>query len=129
MTSPSQEHPAPLSESISREYLLHHRVCPRSLTADGSLVVAVAPDALLPEALDDLSIAYGSPVIPAPASADEVERLIERLSTSAERTVELERTGTADDLDDPLTADVRDLATQPPVVRVALQPELNFRVS
>ncbi len=107
----------PLSENISREYLLHHRVCPRSLTDDGTLIVAVAPDALLPEALDDLSIAYGSSVIPESASADEVERLIERLSTETERTVELERAGTDDAWDDPLTADVRDLATQPPVVR------------
>jgi general secretion pathway protein E len=107
----------PLADSISREYLLHHRVCPRSLTADGSLVVAVAPDALLPEALDDLSIAYGSAVVPESTSADDVERLIERLSTEAERTVELERAGIDDSLDDPLTADVRDLATQPPVVR------------
>jgi general secretion pathway protein E len=80
-------------------------------------VVAVRPDALLPEALDDLSIAYGSSVVPEPASADEVERLIERLSTEAERTVELERAGLDESPDDPLTADVRDLATQPPVVR------------
>jgi general secretion pathway protein E len=117
MKSTNATHPAPISDSISREYLLHHRVCPRSLTGDGSLVVAVAPDALLPEALDDLSIAYDLTVVPEPASADEVERLIERLSTEAERTFELERAGTDGLLDDPLTADVRDLATQPPVVR------------
>ena len=117
MTSPSREHRAPLCESVSREYLLHHRVCPRSLTEDGSLVVAVAPDALLPEALDDLSIASGSAIVSEPTSAGEVERLIELRSTEAERTVELERAGMSDDLDDPLTADVRDLATQPPVVR------------
>jgi len=71
----------------------------------------------LPEALDDLSIAYCSTVIAESASADEVERLIERLATEAERTVELERAGADDAWDDPLTADVRDLATQPPVVR------------
>ncbi|HEY9514907.1 MAG TPA: GspE/PulE family protein [Gemmatimonadaceae bacterium] len=103
--------------SVSREYLFHHRVCPTAWGDNGSLIVAVAPDALVPEALDDLAIAYGSAVIPEPASADEVERLIERLSTEAERTVELERAGIDDVLDDPLTADVRDLATQPPVVR------------
>lgn len=117
MRSANTLRPAPVSESISREYLIHHRVCPRSLADDGSLVVAVAPDALLPEALDDLSIAYGSAVIPEPATADEVERLIERLSTEVERTVELQRADVEEGSDDPLTTDVRDLATQPPVVR------------
>src|SRR5690348_7625019 len=48
----------PLAAGVSREYLLHHRVCPRILAADGSLVVATAPDAILPTALDDLAIAY-----------------------------------------------------------------------
>jgi general secretion pathway protein E len=117
MTGIRVEHPVPLATGVSREYLLHHRVYPRAFDDHGSLVVAVAPDALLPEALDDLSIAYGSSVIPESASADEVERLIERLSTEAERTIELARAGTDDAWDDPLTADVRDLATQPPVVR------------
>jgi general secretion pathway protein E len=106
-----------LASGVSREYLLHHRVCPHSLADDGALVVAVAPDALLPEALDDLSIAYDSPVVPESAPAEEVERLIERLSTRTERTLELERAGSDDELDDSLTADARDLATQPPVVR------------
>ena len=106
-----------LAASVSREYLVHHRVCPRSLLADGTLVVSVAPDALLPEALDELSIAYGCRVVQEVATGDEVEQLIERLSTRAERTVELERAGIEGMDDDSLTADVRDLATQPPVVR------------
>lgn len=107
-----------LAASVSREYLVHHRVCPRSLLADGTLVVSVAPDALIPEAMDDLAIAYGCRVVQEVATGDEVEQLIERLSTRAERTVELERAGTGGmGDDDSLTADVRDLATQPPVVR------------
>ncbi len=106
-----------LATGISREYLLHHHVCPRSRRDGGTVVVAVAPDALLPEALDDLSIAYGAAVIPEPESTEEVERLIALLPTSIETTVELERANTDDALDDPLTADARDLATQPPVVR------------
>lgn len=106
-----------LPSSISREYLLHHQVCPCSRRDDGTVFVAVAPDALLPEALDDLSIAYGSLVIAEPATADEVQHRVERLFAEVERKVELERATTDDTLDDSLTADARDLATQPPVVR------------
>jgi general secretion pathway protein E len=104
---------------VSREYLLYHAVCPRALSEDGTLVVATAPGALLPDALDDLGIAYGCKVVSEPAPTDDVERLIERLTTEADRLVELARDdfgGTAD-CDETLTADVRDLATQPPVVR------------
>jgi general secretion pathway protein E len=106
-----------LVNGISREYLLHHRVCPRPRRDGDTVVVAVAPDALLPEALDDLSIAYGAAVIPEPELAEEVERLIALLPISGEGEVELERANTDDGWDDSLTADVRDLATQPPVVR------------
>ena len=105
----------PLAESLSREYLLHHRVCPRLLRADGALVAAVAPDALVPEATDDLAIAYQLPIVPEDARRDAVEWLIERLTTQADREMELARAKGADT--DALTADVRDLAAQPPVVR------------
>ena len=33
-----------LASGVSREYLLYHRVCPQLITAEGSLVVATAPD-------------------------------------------------------------------------------------
>jgi len=46
MTGIRVEHPVPLATGVSREYLLHHRVCPRAFDDHGSLVVAVAPDAL-----------------------------------------------------------------------------------
>jgi general secretion pathway protein E len=109
-----------LAEGVSREYLVHHRVCPLAMGTDGVLHVATAPDAHLPEALDDLAVAYRCAVRAEPAPADEVERLIARLATQAEAVVELTRVdgGLEGALAaDEFTADVRDLATQPPVVR------------
>jgi pilus retraction protein PilT len=106
-----------LADGLSREYLLHHRVCPSRVAEDGSLVVAVAPDALL-DALDDIGYAYRCQVAAQQVTADEVHRLIERLTTRAERLIELQRVDGADgDGDDGLTTDVRDLANEPPVVR------------
>src|SRR5580704_3515136 len=52
---------------VSREYLLHHGVCPTRWTAAGTLVIAARPDAFR-EALDDLALAYGSPVVAEEAS-------------------------------------------------------------
>ena len=47
-------------------------------------------------------------------STEELERLIERITTRSERGIQLERDANADD---ETTTDVRDLANQPPVVR------------
>ncbi len=109
--SPSQ---LVLADGLSREYLLHHRVCPQAITDDGTLVVAATADAIL-DALDDIAFAYRRPVATATVTAADVEQLIERLTTRAERTVEL-ACGAVDG-DDELSADVRDLANQPPVIR------------
>lgn len=106
-----------LADGVSREYLLHHRVCPARLDADGHLVIIASADALLDDALDDLGFVYGRPVIVEVASADEVERLIERITTAADRALELERVGIENSGADDLTTDVRDLANQPPVIR------------
>jgi len=105
--------PMTLADSISREYLVHHRICPKAFDADGALVVAVAPNAHL-HALDDVAFAYRRRVVAEPTADDEIERLIERLTNRAERSIELAR---ADGELDDLTADVRDLANQVPVVR------------
>ncbi|HEU0012454.1 MAG TPA: GspE/PulE family protein [Longimicrobium sp.] len=100
-----------LAGGISREFLLHHRVCPREI-GDGAVVVAAAEGALL-EALDDIAWAYGRPVRVEAAPAAEVEQMIERLSTRADRLIELAQVHGDDDL----ATDVRDLANQPPVIR------------
>lgn len=103
-----------LAPGVSREYLLQHRVCPRGLAADGRLIVAAATDTPT-EALDDLALAYGAPVVTESIPAEELERLIERLAAREDASIEV----TDEDgiTEDDLTADARDLANQPPVVR------------
>jgi general secretion pathway protein E len=103
-----------LADGLTREFLVHHGCCPARRAPDGSIVVAVAPNAAR-EALDDISLAYQRAVVAEDATQAEVERLIERLSTVFDRSIELARGGRTDE-DDTLT-DVRDLASQPPVVR------------
>ncbi|MGH7646490.1 MAG: GspE/PulE family protein [Gemmatimonadaceae bacterium] len=100
-----------LANGVSREYLLYHRVCPRIIGADGTLVVATAPDAMLPDALDDLAVAYRRLVVAEEMPRHEVERLIARLTSGGEPTLTLAH---ADD-DDVLVADVRDVANSAPV--------------
>lgn len=112
MQAPSPQ-PITLADSISREYLVHHRVCPRAYAADGAVIVAVSPTALL-DAIDDIALAYRCEVTTELTPEEEVERLIERLTNRTERSIELARVD--GELDD-LTADVRDLANQVPVVR------------
>ena len=106
-----------LPDGLTRDYLLHHRICPVGTTPDGTLRVAVAPDALLDDALDDLRFVYGRDLVVEPESLADVERAIERITTRAGRDLELARAEGGDFADDERTADVRDLATQPPVVR------------
>lgn len=106
--------PLSLGDGLSREYLIHHRVCPLRITEEGLVLVAAAPDALLEDALDDIAFSYRRPAVAEEHPAEEVERLIERLTTVTERLIELER---IDGHGDDLAADVRDLANQPPVVR------------
>ena len=111
MSVPRTDDAVALANGVSRDYLLHHRVCPRIITPDGTLVVATAPDALLPGALDDLSIAYRRRVTAEETPRHEVERLIARLTSGIETAVTLSHA--ADD--DALVADVRDVANSAPV--------------
>jgi len=110
-----------LADGLSREFLLHHRLCPKDRREDGAIVVAVSADAAR-DALDDIAFVYRAPVVTEEVKSEEVDRLIERLTTNSERSIELARAsasdgGLVDDLTDSGTADVRDLANQPPVVR------------
>ena len=102
----------PLAEGITREFLLHHRLCPLEVAPDGTLRVAAAEGALL-EGVDDLAYAYRRTIAVEPAPGPDVERMIERLSTRADRLIELAQVHGDDDL----ATDVRDLANQPPVIR------------
>jgi len=102
-----------LAPGLTRDFLLHHRLCPKAIDDRGRLVIATAPNALL-GAVDDLAFAYRLPAATEATSDDAIERLVERLTTRAERSIELARAA-ADD--DSLSTDVRDLANQPPVIR------------
>jgi general secretion pathway protein E len=105
--------PLPLADRVSIDFLIHHRICPLALRPDGTLEVAVAPEALL-GGLDDLSIAYDRPISTRRVTEQEVEVLIEHLNGSDDESVELTQEGTEDDS---FVSDIRDLANQPPVVR------------
>jgi len=105
--------PLALASGLTRDYLLHHRLCPRAVNADGVLIVAATADALQGGAAD-IAYAYRLPVAYEVVDRQELERLVERLTTRAERSVELARVDTNSD---DLATDVRDLANQPPVIR------------
>jgi type II secretory ATPase GspE/PulE/Tfp pilus assembly ATPase PilB-like protein len=102
-----------LAEEFSREFLLHHGVCPESFTQDGSVIVSVASSPR-PEAIADIAEVYNRPVATRVISQHELEQLIERLTTRSDRAIELAR---VESVEDDATADVRGLANQPPVVR------------
>ncbi len=101
----------PIPDRVSREFLVHHQICPAGLLPDGKLVVAITSQSLL-DGLDDLSIAYERPVVPEVTSPEDLDVRIARLAAD-EEPVELEQALH----DESFTSDVRDLANQPPVVR------------
>jgi hypothetical protein len=70
---------------VSREYSLHHRVCPDKLDGDGVLAVAVGPGAFL-EAIPELSDVYGRRIVVRDTSDDDLERMIERITVHVIRT-------------------------------------------
>jgi len=113
VSTPQTQSPIELAGGLSREFLLHHGCCPVERTSQGIVLVAVGPDAAR-EALDDIALAYQCAVQPSEVSTDELELLIERITTRSEREIELERDA---GVEDETTTDVRDLANQPPVVR------------
>jgi general secretion pathway protein E len=77
------------------------------------LRVAAAPDARIEDALDDLVFLYGCEIEIDETPFEELERLIERQVVGLAHDVELQRP----DGEEHVQADVRDLATQPPVIR------------
>jgi len=91
-----------------------HRVCPKACADDGSLVLGAAPCVLRARAVDELAIAYDPDIRVEEMTEAEIDLLIERLTTGSERHIELQG---ARDVDESLISDVRDLATQPPVIR------------
>jgi general secretion pathway protein E len=113
---PTPNGPAKLSlaSGISGDFLRYHRLCPLAEAPDGTLIVA-ATEGAMDSGIDDLSIAYGRSVVTTHVSAEELERLIAGLTIDSDRAIELAAPATGEQ--DDVTADVRDLANQPPVVR------------
>lgn len=109
----STTQPLTLAAGLTREFLLHHRVCPKEIAGDGAIVVAMTADALM-GGVEDLAFAYRRSPALETVAREELERLVERLTTRSERTIELAR---ADTSTDELATDVRDMANQPPVIR------------
>jgi type II secretory ATPase GspE/PulE/Tfp pilus assembly ATPase PilB-like protein len=107
-----------LPAELSRDFLAHHGLCPKSVADDGSLVVASTEGSLL-DGADDIAFAYRRPFTIEEVPRFELEALIERLVTRSDRSVELARVDAGSDHaeGDTLAADVRDLANQPPVIR------------
>ena len=81
------EQPLELPDGITRDYLVHHRVCPIGRDPSGRLRLAASADAALDDALEDLGFLYGLPVIPELLPSGEVERLIERLTARSAGTL------------------------------------------
>ncbi|MGH7334190.1 MAG: GspE/PulE family protein [Candidatus Rokuibacteriota bacterium] len=105
--------PISLPDRVSRDFLLHHRICPTAILPDGALAVAVTEESLL-GGLDDLSVAYDRRVIPQPLAGQKLDALIARLTSGDEGGLELAH---PEDDEERFTSDIRDLANQPPVVR------------
>jgi general secretion pathway protein E len=119
MTTAHDLRPAfPLPDALSREYLENFLVLPLSLR-DGRLRVAAAGDPD-PQALDDLALLFDAEPHVVPVDEVELRDAIRRAMDENTRVVDLLGADDAPDApggSDDLLADVRDLATQPPVIR------------
>ena len=100
-----------LAVGASREYLLHHRVCPHGLGDDGAVIIAAGPGAYL-EAIPELAELYGRAVVTREVTDDDLERMIERVTAHVQDDDTAALQASEDN-----TADVREIANQPPVIR------------
>jgi type II secretory ATPase GspE/PulE/Tfp pilus assembly ATPase PilB-like protein len=103
-----------LVPALTRDYLLHHRICPSRVDDDGSLVFAIGQGAHV-EDLNEIATIYAATALRTETVEDAaLDKLIESVCTRSDRAIELQRASTESD---ELTADVRSLADQPPVIR------------
>lgn len=70
---PRQSDDVSLADSLSREFLLYHRLGLRELAPDGTVIAAAADGALL-DALDEGRVRLRTPRTGAAAASAEVER-------------------------------------------------------
>lgn len=120
MTDASLQTALPIAESFTAEYLDYYQMLPLGVT-DDRLRVAVVGECNA-DALQDLERSYGFPLDLIQVDAAELHDAVRRIFAASESVVELVR-----DLDlasgadiatvDGVSADARDLASQPPVIR------------
>ena len=120
MTAPALISQLPLHDAYTAEYFELSRMLPLA-SADGKMLVAVAGEAD-PDALNDLQLFFNVALEFQEVSDQELDEAISRTFAAQESVIELVRDLDAQEsaseleLDTPL-ADVRDLASQPPVIR------------
>lgn len=108
-----------LPSELTREFLVHHRVCPSHIDANGTLVVLIA-DGGSREAIAEVGLAYKLTAHGESLPQTDLERAIDRVVTAAEFDPTLDakpEAGWNDPIGEYLGADVRQIATQPPVIR------------
>ncbi len=107
-----------LCPELTREFLLHHRVCPLRIDSGEQLVVGLAPGGC-EDAVAEVGRAYRLSAHAEEIGQSDLERTIERLVSTAEHALRFgsERTSAAGEDEDDLSTDLRELANQPPVIR------------
>lgn len=118
---PHPAEPTPtLRPELTRAFLLHHGLCPKGIDADGDLIIAIT-DKSITGAIPDIGALYNRPVLTELLPRWEVDRLIERVTAEQPDAPApdaahhpADATNAANDAN---TADARDLANQPPVIR------------
>ncbi|MBI3791858.1 MAG: type II/IV secretion system protein [Gemmatimonadetes bacterium] len=101
-----------LPSELSRDFLIRHGLCPVERSADGDLLLLAAPDADL-TAAEEIAAALACGVRVSHATSETVAHSIERLTADRDHRDAARSVAEPDDF----AADVRALATQPPVVR------------
>jgi general secretion pathway protein E len=121
MSDPTLRSKLPVTESFAPEYLEYYRMLPLECTPDHVRVaVAGEPNA---GALEDLADSYGLPVEIVAVGRDELQEAIRQTFAASATVLELVKDlnadlGSSTDLSDQPLADARDLANQPPVIRL-----------
>jgi general secretion pathway protein E len=118
MTTVPAPSPLSLSQELTREFLVHHRVCPLRMESDGTLIVGMATDGSA-DAIQEVGSAYGCRARAEEMEWPDLDRAIDRISAAAEHALRFASGAAMDRPDslDELGADLRELANQPPVIR------------
>ena len=111
----------PITESFEAGYLEFNGILPLEIAGDRLRVAVVGAPAV--EVLDDLEVSFGLPLDLVPVTPEDLSEGIRRTFGAAENVVELvrdlnEAVGSFGEAGETPLADARDLANQPPVIRL-----------